>query len=157
MTPLSPSESLRFGFVCAANRRDVLNERLLASPCLQTANVPRVIEFGAASAAEVFNAAVGAENTVDWWIWVHQDVYLPDDWLASFQQKLAEALGRWKNLAVVGAYGVSLQGDRGGNVLDRGKLLCEPLALPCPAQSLDELLIAVRADSGTDSELTPSL
>ena len=36
---------------------------------------------------------------------------------------------------------------RAGHVLDRGQLLKEPAALPCPVNSLDELLLAVRVDS----------
>lgn len=54
-----------------------------------------------------------------------------------------------KTPAVAGAYGIALDGQRGGNILYlRTPPLHEPLSLPRQAQSLDELLIAIRADSG---------
>lgn len=148
MTEPSASEHLRFGLVCAANRSDVLNNRLLSSPGLSEEPLHKVIKHDVSSAAAAFNAALETTNDVDWWIWVHQDVYLPGDWFATFRRELTQALVSWKNLAVAGAYGIALDGQRGGNILDRGHPLHEPLSLPCQAQSLDELLIAIRADSG---------
>lgn len=138
----------RLGFVCAASCEATLNRYFLASPCVAAQTVPCLIRYGAASAAEVFNGAMAEITDVDWWIWVHQDVLLPGDWLGMFRQRLHEALQRWPNLAVAGAYGIAQDGQRAGHVLDRGKLLRESTALPCLAQGLDELLVAVRNDSG---------
>jgi hypothetical protein len=93
-----------------------------------------------------------------WLVWVHQDVFLPQGWDSRFIAAIAEAERRFPRLAVVGVYGVSGTGEqvqRAGHVLDRGTLLKEPAALPCLVDSIDELLFAVRTDSGL--QLDPDL
>lgn len=87
----------------------------------------------------------------DWLVWVHQDVRWPRGWCGQFHEALQEALALWPNLAVAGVYGLTGWGEaatRAGEVCDRGQWLREAPALPCPASSLDELLVAVRVDSG---------
>lgn len=144
---------LRLTLVCAASRRDVLHDRLAASPCLDDGSLPWRTVFGARTAAEAFNPvmdAVFAEGAAEWLIWAHQDVYLPEGWDAAFAAGLQESLRRWPQTLVAGVYGVSGYGPqalRCGHVLDRGDLLREEAALPCPVDSLDELLVAVRVDS----------
>lgn len=145
-------------FVTCASNMDVLRRRLLASPCLQTGADgarPLTAVFNAHSAAQGFNAAMvagtAAEKGNAWLVWVHQDVYLPQDWDLHFARALIEAAQRIPNLAVAGVYGIAGTGPnarRAGRLLDRGALLHEPAALPCEVDSLDELLFAVRFDSG---------
>jgi hypothetical protein len=145
-------------FVTCASNLNVLGQRLLASPCLKPgaegAQVLTVV-FNASSAAEGFNAAMAADAAGvkgdRWLVWVHQDVYLPQGWDLGFAQALAAAAQRFPDLAVAGVYGIAGAGvhaQRAGRVLDRGVLLHEPAALPCEVDSLDELLFAVRVDSG---------
>ncbi|MBK7509911.1 MAG: hypothetical protein IPI16_18065 [Comamonadaceae bacterium] len=97
-----------------------------------------------------FNATTDSRPRADWLVWAHQDVFLPEGWDRRFAAALRDARFRFPNLAVAGAYGISGAGRsavRAGHVLDRGQLLKEPAALPCPVNSLDELLLAVRVDS----------
>lgn len=144
----------RLALVCAASRRDVLQDRLAASPCLDDGSLPWRTVFGARTAADAFNPvmdAVLAQRAADWLIWAHQDVYLPEGWDSAFAAGLQESLRRWPQTLVAGVYGVrgfGPQAQRCGHVLDRGDLLREEAALPCPVDSLDELLVAVRVDSG---------
>ena len=156
---MNNSDSIKLSFVTCASNLQVLGERLLASPCLQRAGNPLAAYFNAASAAHGFNAGMAAAHTEptdqpsqnSWLVWVHQDVFLPQDWDAVFTQALTAALRRFPNLAVAGVYGVIGTGSdarRAGHVLDRGTLLREPEPLPCLVDSLDELLFAVRIDSG---------
>jgi len=82
---------------------------------------------------------------------VHQDVLLPSGWDRRFADAIEQAMLRWPRLAVAGVYGIAgaaARAQRAGHVLDRGTLLREPMPLPCLVDSLDELLFAVRVDSG---------
>ena len=146
-------------FVTCASNLQVLGKHLLASPCLQKTERPLTAFFNAPSAAHGFNAAMAAARNEppdvacqnSWLVWVHQDVFLPQGWDTVFTQALSVALQQFPKLAVVGVYGVSGTGTdarRAGHLLDRGALLREPAALPCLVDSLDELLFAVRIDSG---------
>jgi hypothetical protein len=152
--PHSPAAQLVF--VTAVSRLDVLQQHLYASPCLANKRRRLIAHFNASSAAQAFNSTLDglcrdANASSTWLVWVHQDVMLPADWDAQFLLRLREAQERMPQLAVAGVYGVaghSGRASRAGHVLDRGHLLREPAALPCAVDSLDELLVAVRADSG---------
>lgn len=147
--------SLRF--VACASKIDVLGRYLLASPCLRNGTYPLTVQFNARSAAEAFNAAMQTAHET-WLVWVHQDVVLPQGWDTQFMDALSLAQQEFPQLAVAGVYGVVGSGallQRAGNVLDRGTLLQESTPLPCLVDSLDELLFAVRVDSGL--RLDPAL
>ncbi len=143
--------STPIALVTCASRMDVLSQRLAQSPCLQKGGWLWSTYFNCTSAADAFNAALATMPASGWLIWAHQDVYLPEGWEIQFQQALGAAQKRWPTLAVVGVYGVQGAGNktvRAGHVLDRGQLLKEPAALPCLVDSLDELLLAVRVNTG---------
>jgi len=145
-------------FVTSATDPDVLNRYLLASPCLVSGDYALAIHLQAASAGAAFNREMSRQQQALWLVWVHQDVFLPQGWDSRFITAIAEAERRFPRLAVVGVYGVSGTGEqvqRAGHVLDRGTLLKEPAELPCLVDSIDELLFAVRTDSGL--QLDPDL
>lgn len=148
----------RLHLVTCASKPDVLAKHLLASPCVrphQAGALPLTVHFNVTSAAAGFNAtmasiAQSADRNV-WLVWVHQDVYLPENWEMRFVRALTEAEQHIPELAVAGVYGVSGFGhlaQRAGHLLDRGAPLHEAAPLPCEVDSLDELLFAVRVDSG---------
>jgi hypothetical protein len=136
-------------FVTAVSKLDVFQQRLCASPCVQGGGRRLIAQFNATSAAQAFDGAMAGlqAEAGTWLVWVHQDVVLPGDWDQRFLAALREAQQQLPQLAVAGVYGLAGH-ERAGHVLDRGRLLREPRALPCAADSLDELLFAVRADSG---------
>lgn len=148
-------------FVTCASDLEVLGRCLLASPCLRQGAWPLTVYFNTSSAAQGFNAAMIAANVLaskTWLVWVHQDVFLPEGWDKRFLQALDAASQQFPKLAVAGVYGLAGAGaiaQRAGHVLDRGTLLRESATLPCLADSLDELLFAVRIDS--DLRLDPAL
>jgi hypothetical protein len=142
-------------FVTAVNNLEVLNKRLLASPCLCPGGWPIVLGWNQKSAAQLFNAVLDSQPQQSWVIWVHQDVFLPEGWDQVFLEELNKisilSTGlEPSNLGVVGVYGVSgsgAQAARAGYVMDRGNWLCEATSLPCRVDSLDELLFAVPGTS----------
>lgn len=148
-------------FVTAVSRLDVFGRYLCESPCIKSGRRRLAACFNAASAAQAFNAAmdgIAADAPGTWLVWVHQDVFLPGDWDRQFIEALAAAQLSMPSLAVAGVYGIASgtgNARRAGHVLDRGNLLREAAALPCPVDSLDELLLAVRAD--TRLKLDPAM
>lgn len=135
-------------FVCCVNRPEVARRCVLTSPCLAPQRGHQlVLASGMGSAAEGF--AWGARLARhEWMVMLHQDVYLPEGWDVVFAASLAAAVAKWPMLAVAGVYGVRADGVHAGHVFDRDRWLGE---LPVPAQavrSLDELLLAVRLDTG---------
>lgn len=140
-----------FLFVSAVSSFDVVRARLLASPCMAAGQRPLVLRWNAPSAAQVFNPVMDARPAQEWVVWVHQDVVLPEGWDTLFAQAIAQAEQQLGRLSVVGTYGVAGAGTaavHAGHVLDRGQVLRGPAPLPCLVDSLDELLVAVRSDSG---------
>jgi hypothetical protein len=161
---MNQNNPIQLHFVTCASSLAVLGQRLLASPCLAPGGHAVAVYFNATSAAQGFNAALAAELAAgapprtSWLVWLHQDVFLPEGWDARFRQALGQALQLFPQLAVAGVYGVAGAGAtarRAGRVLDRGTPLHEAAALPCLVDSLDELLFAVRLDSGL--RLDPAL
>ena len=148
-------EPVKLSFVACVSDLEVLRQRLLSSACLKPGGCKLTVYFNAASAAEGFNAAIASQESFasggSWLVWVHQDVFLPEGWETRFEKGLTEAVQRFPKLAVAGVYGIAGRGAsarRAGHVLDRGALLQELPSLPCLVDSLDELLFAVRIDSG---------
>lgn len=133
-------------FVSCISKLDVAQNCLLASPCLQPRGRPLVMHWNARNAAEALNAVLDSQPQQRWVVWVHQDVRLPMGWDTAFLASIQKAQDEWGPLGVVGVYGVAGAGVtalRAGHVIDRGKLLQEPLPLPCVVDSVDELLFAV--------------
>ena len=146
----SPKDLTSIEYVTGASRLDVLSAHLARSSCFSSNRARLTIAMNASSAAQAFNDVL-VSTKADWLVWVHQDVYLPDGWDALFSLQLQRAIKLWPDLAVAGVYGVNGSGasaQHAGHVLDRGNLLAPNVTLPCWADSLDELLVAVRVSSG---------
>lgn len=159
--PMRSNDPSKLSFVACASSLEVLGQHLLSSPCLRRGGRTLVVYFNAASAAMGFNAAMASELVValalhGWYGCIR--TYSCRRWDTRFTDVLAEALERFPRLAVAGVYGIAGTGvnaRRAGHVLDRGTMLLEPEPLPCLVDSLDELLFAVRVDSGL--QLDPAL
>ncbi|MBK6594307.1 MAG: hypothetical protein IPG23_17305 [Burkholderiales bacterium] len=152
---------IELSFVTCVSSTDVLNRRLLSSPCFSERRTPLVAYFNAESAAFAFNSSVEANSSCrpeQWLVWVHEDVFLPSNWDTVFKEKLQNAMELWPTLAVVGVYGMLGFGQTSrpiGCVLDRGQAIGERSCLPSTVDSLDEMLFAVRMDTGL--KLDPAL
>jgi hypothetical protein len=149
MSAYTPKDD--FLLVTSVSHLDTFTRRLMSSPCLQPGGLPLRAFFNCASAADAFNAVLDSQPGAKWLVWLHQDVVLPAGWEHVFTRALEAAQVRFPNMAVAGVYGVAGQGanaKHAGRVLDRGTKLQGELTLPCAVDSLDELLFAVRVDSG---------
>lgn len=138
----------RFAFVSCVNRPEIARRDLLTSPCLQVEAGHQLILIGQASSAGDGMRMGLSVAQHDWLVMLHQDVHLPLGWDRGFGQALDAALTRYPNVAVVGVYGVQPDGTHVGHVYDRDRWLGAPQDSACPVRSLDELLLAVRVDSG---------
>lgn len=140
------------------NDASVLNNNLLASPCLRDNRHETLMVQGAGSAAEGLNAIVD-QALHELVILAHQDVYLPGWWIARVWQQYEKARRlAGDRLGVMGVYGVlgTPHGiQRSGRVADRDFLLDEPTPLPALASSLDELVLIVPRN--TPLRFEPSL
>jgi SAM-dependent methyltransferase len=133
-------------FVTCVTDAARLEANLLASPDLAPGSPHEVLAYQhCPSAAEAINRGLelGKHKLC---LFAHQDVYLPRGWVARFVAQLADAEKQLGPIGICGVYGVAHPGDqavRAGRVVDRERLLREPTALPCRAETLDELLLAI--------------
>lgn len=134
--------------LCAASHSDtILGANLAQSPC--AALMPLHVEKGAPSAAAAYNRALDA-TTAPIVIFAHHDVYLPHGWQDLLAARLAEVQSADPNWALVGAFGIGLDGAHLGPVWSSslGMIVGRVPLSPAPVQSFDEMLIVLRRASG---------
>jgi hypothetical protein len=133
--------------ICATNDEDVLKSCLLNSPDIREAS-EIILQRGYTSAAAAYNCAIDKAQS-DLLVFVHQDVYLPQGWLASLRRALDLLTKVDPNWGVAGVYGVNKSWDdatgflyctangRLGNSFEGGR----------EVRSLDELILIMRKSS----------
>ena len=131
----------------ACNSEPILAANLARSPLL--AHVPLHTEWGAPSAAAAYNRALEA-TTAPIVVFAHPDVFLPLGWDALLQARIAEVAARDPNWALMGAFGVGLDGAHHGPVWSSslGQIVGRISQTPQAVQSYDEMLIVLRRASG---------
>jgi hypothetical protein len=136
-------------FVVAANDKSILQNNLLASPCLQGVHPHQlIVHEGFTSAASAYNDAL-AQSLNEIVIFVHQDVYLPEPWLADLATTLQQLDSRDPNWGALGCWGLKQNGDGYGYLYTPGEnVIGRPLEAPEPIQTLDELVLILRRSSG---------
>lgn len=137
-----------FAIAAAVNNDQVLARCLLASPDLNS--YVRFSAFrGFSSASLAYNRALEG-NSADVLILAHQDVYLP----AGFISRLAREISRIEaidpNWAVAGVIGIDSEQRVGGQVWSSGigRVVGNSINHPMQVDSLDEMILIVRAASG---------
>ena len=137
------------GFVIAAacNSERILTANLARSPLLR--QVELHAEWGAASAAAAYNRAIAA-TTEPVIVFAHQDVFLPKGWDHLLAARIAEVSAIDPQWALLGAFGVGLDGTHHGPVWSSslGQIVGRVSMMPQPVQSYDEMLIVLRRGSG---------
>lgn len=138
--------------VAASHSEPILQANLMRSPCLAGGALRLHVERGAASAASAYDRALRATDAPVV-ILAHHDVYLPRGWEDLLAARLAELPQDW---AVFGSFGIGLDHRPVGPVWSSslGMIVGRVPLDPTPVQSLDELLIVLRRDSGITFDTT---
>lgn len=139
----------QYTFVVAANDRGILNKNLLASRCLGKDSPHEFLIFeGYSSAACAYNRGLDqSKNEVV--VFVHQDVYLPHEWLPSVEMALREIERSDPDWGVVGCWGVRHDRAKFGHLYTPGDGIAgAPFDQPERVRTLDEVVLILRKSSG---------
>jgi hypothetical protein len=145
-------------FIVATTQNDeVFAENFLRSPLFSNGHPHQIIALpGYSSAAAAYNA--GIEKTAnDLMVFIHQDVYLPQSWLADVEKALLQLEATDPRWGVLGCYGVEQDGTRRGHVFSSPQgVIGKPLSAPAAVRTLDEIVLIFRKSSGLrfDERLT---
>lgn len=142
--------------VTAVNNRQVLEDNLLQSPALRERSFQLLIKEGFPSASLAYNSAI-ADADSDLLVFVHQDIYLPEGWLARVVASVRWLERAGVNWGVLGCFGSRRKADGGlGQVYTTGLGVHGNAILnPEPVETLDEIVLIIRRSSGL--LLDPSL
>lgn len=135
--------------VVVSNDEQILARNLLSSNMIRDDLVDLRVIKGAQSASIGYNKALD-ESQAEIVVFAHQDVYFPPGW----ERCLLDAIGEVERIdlhwALIAPIGISNSGELSGEVWSTsqgGKIGCK-LDGPEVVQSVDELLIVLRRDSG---------
>jgi Glycosyltransferase like family len=136
-------------FVAAANKRDILETNLLASACLRVPHRHQIlVQEGFSSASKAYNDAID-KSTNDLIVFVHQDVILPESWLADLERSLNYLEHDDPQWGVIGCYGETLHDHGRGYVYSSGLgILGKRFDRPARIQTLDEIVLIIKKSSG---------
>lgn len=146
---MKTSSDRHITFAVAVNNREVFEKNFLASACLRGARDHEIlVQENFSSAAKAYNDAIGRASH-DLVIFAHQDIFLPEPWVAQLERAL-DYLGaedpRW---GVLGCYGETLNDNGRGYIYSSGLgTMGRPFERPAPVQTLDEIVLIVRKSSG---------
>lgn len=139
----------RLAIAAAINDRGVLAQCLASSPDVVAGAVKLRTYEGYASASIAYNEAI-AECDAEILIFAHQDVYLPKGYIRNVEAKLRELDAVAPDWAVAGVVGLA-----GGRVMygrawstGLGLTVGGDSKLPAKVETLDEMIIILRIDSG---------
>src|SRR5581483_7755635 len=134
--------------VTASNDDAVLNSSLRRSPEIERVKEV-VVRRGFASAAKAYNSGLDA-STAEVIVFAHQDVYFPDGWFQSLAETINALSARDPHWAVLGVFGVGVDGIEAGHIYSTGiqRVLGRAFARPVEVCSLDEVVLVVRRGAG---------
>ncbi len=137
-----------FSLIVAVNDREVLKSTLLASPDLSR-GLELVLEEGAKSAATAYNRGMQRAHG-DVLVFLHQDVFLPAGWFESVNRSILQIEATGEPWALLGVFGMGLDGRGRGHLYSTGlkRLVGAPLEAPAPVQTLDEVVLILRRNTG---------
>lgn len=137
----------RFVFATLVNNRAVLERCLLRSPAIVEGAELIVLE-GQQSAAAAYNAVLDSHTGVTL-ICVHQDMYLPENWLSNVKASIETLEQMDPNWGVLGLFGVDSAGVFRGQVYctNAQGVLGSDFATPQQVRVLDEIVLILRSTS----------
>jgi hypothetical protein len=141
-----------FTIVVAVNDMDVLQKNLYQSPDIKNDSKKQlIIKRGYRAAALAYNEAIEeAKNEII--IFVHQDVYFPEDWFVSLRKSLSYFEKEKIDWGVLGCFGTreERRKEEGyGSVYSNGwGLIGREISKPELVQTLDEIVLVIKKSSG---------
>lgn len=144
MVNIRGSKSL-YSVVVAVNNDEILKDNFYLSSCI--GGFPVQQQRGFSSAARALNIGMSAYDA-DYFILVHQDVYLPNIWLRGLQRIIDRLSVEDNTWAVIGIAGTDLNGSLVGRLWSQG-INREINAGSCltKVRSLDEVVLVLRKSS----------
>lgn len=139
----------RFTIAVAVNDVKVLQQNLFLSPGINNECMQLIIKRNSRAASLAYNEAIEeADNDII--IFVHQDVYLPENWFLGLKMSLSYLEKEKISWGVLGCYGSELGGARGiGRVYTNGVgYHGAEIDKPELVQTLDEIVLVIRKSSG---------
>lgn len=139
---------LKWTLISAVNNESVLKNCLLNSPDVGSASEV-LLQTGYASAAEAYNAAIAKAKT-ELVVLVHQDVYLPEGWIASVQKACELLTVQDSHWGVLGVWGGTTEGGLPGHMYWTGVdgVAGRPFDGVLEVSTLDEVILILRKSSG---------
>jgi hypothetical protein len=140
--------SQTFTFAVAVNDRSVLENNLLASPCLASPHAHEIlVQEGFRSAGHAYNDAIDRSPN-DLIVFAHQDMIFPEQWLGQVENALDYLEQNDPNWGVLGCYGETRDRKGRGSVYQSGLgLIGKTIERPVPIQTLDEIVLIFRKSS----------
>ncbi len=139
-----------FKIVAAVNDRQTLAQCLERSPDIASGAGKLAVYEGYVTAGAAYNAALDDYPDADYFVFAHQDVYLPSGTLECLAAELLRLAVLAPDWAVAGVIG----GDAGHNLIGEtwcsghGRVLGSRCACPTQVETLDEMLLIVRRAAG---------
>src|SRR4051794_37329697 len=145
---ISPKNLMKWTVIAAVNNQEVLRSCLLSSPEISSASEV-ILQTGFTSAAGAYNAGIEKAKT-DLLVFVHQDVYLPEGWVASVEKALEVLSKKDPQWGVLGVWGVKRSGEGVGYLYCAGLMrkLGQAFDDAPEVRSLDEVVLIIRKSSG---------
>lgn len=133
----------------ASHDSEILAANLARSPAIVDRVLDLHVELGAPSASVAYNRVLDA-TIADIVVFAHHDVWLPRGWEQLLTTQLAALTVTDPSWAVVGAFGIGLNGVGYGPLWSTSlsQIVGRVALAPVAVQSLDECLIVLRRASG---------
>lgn len=138
-------------FVTASHKPEILEANLLRSSIFR--RYPLVIQRGFENVPQAYNDAHAQGDVV---IYVHHDVFLPDDFETNLLAGIADIETRDRNWGVLGVAGVVVTPsgkDFYAHLTGRGQIFTGVSPPPHEVETLDELILITRGDFTFDESL----
>jgi hypothetical protein len=146
---VSIQNPITFVVAIPANRRGLLQNNLLASPCFRGPHAHQIIiQEDYSSASKAYNDAINRSQN-DLIVFLHSDIILPELWVSDLQRALDYLDADDPQWGVIGCYGETLHDNGRGYIYSSGLgIMGKPFERPERIQTLDEIVLVLRKSSG---------
>lgn len=133
----------------ATHNLAVVESNLKLSPCVESGNIQLLIEFGSPSASIAYNRILDRSDA-PFVVFAHHDVYFPFGWDTLLRARIKVISDKHPDWAIIAPFGVGYDLVGYGPVWSSslGTIIGRVKNRPIPVQTVDEMVIVLRRDSG---------